>query len=78
ARGKRAAGVSFVHKVMNKARMEGGSKDRAYFARFFLQIKKVYDFVCGTTIRVISSISPLQARKPPYPAEVTTAVARFI
>ncbi|BBN98806.1 hypothetical protein St703_15110 [Sporolactobacillus terrae] len=44
ARGKRAAGVSFVHKVMNKARMEGGSKDRAYFARFFLQVKKVYDF----------------------------------
>ncbi len=44
----------------------------------FLQIKKVYDFVCGTTIRVISSISPLQTRKPPYPAEVTTAVARFI
>ncbi|GAY75676.1 hypothetical protein NBRC111894_1230 [Sporolactobacillus inulinus] len=36
ASGKRAAGVSFVHKVMNKARMEGGSKDRALFARFFL------------------------------------------
>ncbi|BBN97745.1 hypothetical protein St703_04500 [Sporolactobacillus terrae] len=37
ARGKRAAGVSFVHKVMNKARMEGESKNRALFARFFLQ-----------------------------------------
>ncbi|BBN97726.1 hypothetical protein St703_04310 [Sporolactobacillus terrae] len=38
-RGRRAAGVSFVHKVMNKARMEGGSKDRAYFAWFFSSSK---------------------------------------
>ncbi len=36
--------------------------------RLFLQVKKVYDFACGTTIRVLSSISPLQARKRETPA----------
>ncbi|QAA23114.1 hypothetical protein C0674_11000 [Sporolactobacillus terrae] len=38
--------MSFVHKVMNKARMEGGSKDRAYFARHFRHIYVRRDLLC--------------------------------